>query len=110
MPFVRCRDIEVYFERHGAGSPVLWISGSNGDLRYNAMRGRGPLERAFDAIMYDQRGLGQTTIAPAPYSMQGYADDAAALLDTLGVTRCHIVGVSFGGMVAQEFVLGDARK
>ena len=105
MPFVRCHDIDIYYERHGSGRPVLWISGSNGDLRYVATRGKGPLERAFDTIMYDQRGLGQTSKPTGPYTMAGYADDAVALLDVLGVARCHVVGVSFGGMVAQELVL-----
>ena len=110
MSVVRCHDIDIYYERHGSGKPVLWISGSNGDLRYVATRGNGPLERAFDTIMYDQRGLGQTSKPIGPYSMADYADDAAALLDALGVARCHVVGVSFGGMVAQEFVLRHSAR
>lgn len=105
MPTLRCRDIDIYYERHGSGPTVLSISGSGGDLRQNPTRGEGPLERAFDTVMYDQRGLGQTTIPEGPYTMAAYADDAATLLDGLGVDRCHVVGTSFGGMVAQEFVL-----
>jgi 3-oxoadipate enol-lactonase len=110
MPFARVRDIDVYYEIHGepASSPtgrVLSISGTGGDLRHNPLRGKGPLEQRFEVLMYDQRGLGQTSKPDVPYTMADYADDAAALLDAVGWDRCHVVGMSFGGMVAQNLVV-----
>ena len=110
MPLLHCRDIDVYYERHGVGTTVLSISGSGGDLRQNPALGKGPLERNFDTVMYDQRGLGQTSIPEGPYKMADYADDAAALLDGLGIDRCHVVGTSFGGMVALELVLRHPER
>jgi 3-oxoadipate enol-lactonase len=109
MPFARVRDIDVYYEIHGAPatSPagrVLSISGTGGDLRHNPIRGKGALEQNFEVLMYDQRGLGQTSKPDEPYTMADYADDAAALLDAVGWDQCHVVGVSFGGMVAQNLV------
>ena len=105
MPFVEIRDLSVHFELHGAGERVLWINGTGGDLRRNPRRGSGPLERSFEVLMYDQRGLGQTSKPDVDYTMADYADDAVALMDALGWERAHVLGVSFGGMVAQHVAL-----
>ena len=105
MPFIGVRDLDVYYEIHGSGDPVLAINGTGGDLRDNPIRGKGLLESNFQVLMYDQRGLGQTSKPDVAYSMADYADDAAALMGALGWTSAHVVGTSFGGMVAQHFVL-----
>ena len=105
MPFARANGIDIYYERRGEGEPLLFISGSHGDLRARPNQFDTPLAKAFEMIAYDQRGLGQTGKPPGEYSMQQYADDAAALLDALSLDAVPVVGVSFGGMVAQELAL-----
>jgi len=105
MPKARVGDIEIWFERQGEGPPLLFISGTGGDLRVKPNIFDGPLTKRFDLLAYDQRGLGQTSKPDAPYSMALYADDAAGLLDHLGWDQVLVMGVSFGGMVAQELVL-----
>jgi 3-oxoadipate enol-lactonase len=60
MPFVRMRDIEIYYEIHGSGPRVVLISGTGGDLRSNPRRGHGVLESRCEVLMYHQRGLGQS--------------------------------------------------
>ena len=96
----------LHFERRGEGPPVLFISGTGGDLRQAPSVLDGPLPKAgFEVLAYDQRGLGRSEIRDEPVSMADYADDAAALLDSAGWDRAHVVGVSFGGMVAQELAL-----
>jgi 3-oxoadipate enol-lactonase len=105
MPLARVRDIEMYFERAGSGREVLFIGGTGGDLRQKPSVFDGPLARGFDLLSYDQRGLGRTSKPDRPYRMSEYADDAAGLLDDVGWDRVAVVGVSFGGMVAQELVL-----
>ena len=110
MPFLPVRDLNVYYELHGAGERVLYISGTGGDLRANPLRGTGVLEQRFEVAMYDQRGLGQTSKPDADYTMADYADDAAALLDALGWDRAHVVGVSFGGMVAQHLAVRHPQR
>lgn len=105
MPFIQVRDIEIYYEVHGAGRRVVVVSGTGSDLRQNPFRGEGLLEQNFEVLLYDQRGLGQTGKPDRPYSMADYADDCAGLMDSLGWDHAHVVGISFGGMVAQHVAL-----
>ncbi|MCS7002360.1 MAG: alpha/beta hydrolase, partial [Dehalococcoidia bacterium] len=112
MPFLRVRDLTMYYELHGAGPRLLFINGSGGDLR-NPRAGRGifaPLTETFTVLAYDQRGLGQTTKPDGPYTMADYAADADALLEAVGWDSCAVFGVSFGGMVAQELAIRFPRR
>ena len=110
MPRERVGDIDIYYERQGEGPPLLFISGTGSDLRNKPNVFDGPFAKAFDLLAYDQRGLGRTSKPDAPYSMAGYADDAAALMDHVGWDSALVLGVSFGGMVAQELVLRHPHK
>jgi 3-oxoadipate enol-lactonase len=105
MPFIAVGDISIFHERQGRGEPLLFISGTGSDLRIRPGGLDGPLPEHFDVLAYDQRGLGQTSKPDVPYSMAGYADDAAGLMAALGWDSAHVVGFSFGGMVAQELAL-----
>lgn len=106
MPITHIRDLQLNYELHGEGPRVLLVSGTGADLRNDPFRANHPLVRAgFEVAMYDQRGLGQTSKPDVPYTMADYADDAAALLDHLGWESAHVIGISFGGMVAQHFAL-----
>ncbi|HSV03868.1 MAG TPA: alpha/beta hydrolase [Phenylobacterium sp.] len=113
MPRIAANGIEIWFERAGAGPPLLFISGTGGDLRNKPNVFDGPLPKAFEVLAYDQRGLGRTEKPDIPYAMAVYADDAAALMATQGWDEALVIGVSFGGMVAQELALrhpGRVRK
>lgn len=110
MPFVQLGRLKAYYERAGNGARLLFVSGSGGDLRAKPGVFESPLARAFDLLAYDQRGLGQTDKPAGPYSMQDYADDAAKLLDALDWEDALVMGVSFGGMVAQEIALRHPRR
>jgi 3-oxoadipate enol-lactonase len=110
MPFAKIGDLDFYFERAGTGAPLLFISGSGADLRIKPNQMDGPLRKHFDLLSYDQRGLGQTSKPDMPYTMADYADDAARLMDFIGWKSAKVLGVSFGGMVAQEFVLRHPDK
>ncbi len=110
MPFAQANDLDIYFERAGSGPPLLFISGSGADLRIKPNQMNGPLPRHFDVLSYDQRGLGQTSKPDRPYTMADYADDAARLMDFIGWKSARVIGASFGGMVAQEFVLRHPAK
>src|SRR5262245_30153193 len=104
VPTVTANGIELYYERRGSGPRVLFFNGSGATLALT-----GPLVWSFaegcEVAAHDQRGLGCSAVPPGPYSMADYAADAAALLDHLGWATCRVIGVSFGGMVAQEFAV-----
>ena len=103
MATIEVNGITIYYEVHGrepgTGEWVLNIGGTGGDLR-RTFPGRSPLNEHFRVLHYDQRGLGRTSKPEQPYSMADYADDAAALIERVAGGRCHVVGTSFGGMVA----------
>lgn len=105
MPFVTVRDLNVYYEQGGAGPRLLYISGTGGDLRRKPSVFERPIADHFEILTFDQRGLGQTSKPETDYTMADYAADAVGLLDALGWDRCHVMGVSFGGMVAQEIAI-----
>ena len=105
MPFVSVRDIRLYYELRGNGPRLLFISGTGGDLRRSPNAFDSPLPQHFTVLGYDQRGLGQTDRPDIPYTMADYAQDAKALLDAVSWERCAVIGISFGGMVAQELAV-----
>jgi 3-oxoadipate enol-lactonase len=110
MATARANGIQLYFERAGSGRPLLFISGTGGDLRNKPNVFDGPLPKAFDVLAYDQRGLGQSEKPDVAYAMADYADDAAALMQSQGWDDAYVIGVSFGGMVAQELALRHPRR
>jgi len=105
MPFIDVRDIRMYYEIHGRGPHLLFFNGTGGDLRSKPGIFDSPLAEQFEILAHDQRGLGQTDRPDIPYIMADYAMDADALLEAVGWDGCHVLGISFGGMVAQEFAL-----
>lgn len=110
MPFVEARGIRIYHEIHGSGPRLLMITGTGRDLRHKPSPFDQPVAGHFQMLSYDQRGLGRTSKPDTPYAMADYGEDAGALLDALGWTSCAVMGISFGGMVAQEFALRHPGK
>ena len=105
MPFIRANDLNFYYEQNGSGRDVLVINGTGNDLRKKPSIMDSPLSGHFRVTAYDQRGLGQTDKPSDGYNMRAYADDAAALMDALGIRTAMLLGISFGGMVAQEMAI-----
>jgi pimeloyl-ACP methyl ester carboxylesterase len=96
--------VELYYEEHGRGDPLLLVMGLAADSR--AWLFQVPdFARHYRTIVFDNRGVGRSAKPPGPYTIHEMADDTAGLLDALGVERAHVVGVSMGGMIAQELAL-----
>jgi 3-oxoadipate enol-lactonase len=110
MAFVERGDIRLFYERRGQGPRLLVITGTNGDLRRKPSVMESPLTRRFALLAYDQRGLGQSSKPDRPYRMTDYADDAAQVMEAVGWKSARVLGISFGGMVAQEFALRHPQK
>ena len=104
MPTATVNGIELYFERWGKGPPLLFLNGSGTSLDTTRPM-IDPFAERFEVVAHDQRGLGRSAVPPGPYSMADYAADAAALLDHIGWETARVVGISFGGMVAQELAV-----
>src|SRR5260221_8462274 len=104
MPTCTTNGIDINYVRRGSGPRLLAFGGTGMNVESFA-----PLvdyaARSFDVVAHDQRGLGRTTIPAGPATMQEYAQDAIGLLDALGWDSCRAIGISFGGMVAQEFAV-----
>lgn len=107
MPTLTANGISLYYELHGpADAPALVL---NNGILMNAAASwvfqTPALARHYRVVQYDCRGQGQSEHPAGPYTMALHADDLAALLDALGIGRAHIAGISYGGEVAQAFVL-----
>jgi pimeloyl-ACP methyl ester carboxylesterase len=96
--------IDIYYERSGTGPPLLFLNGSGATLATTGMLVT-PFVDRLDVVAFDARGLGRTSIPPGPYTMADYADDALALMDDVGWSSARVVGISFGGMVAQQLAV-----
>ena len=91
----------IYYEVRGSGQPLLFLNGSGSTIEAVSLL-VDYFARSFTVAIHDQRGLGRTSIPEGPYSMTQYAADAIALADHLGWKSFNVLGISFGGMVAQE--------
>lgn len=105
MPYLRANGLNIMFERAGQGEPLLFLGGTGWDLRQRPNPMTSDLIRHFNLICFDQRGMGQTDKPVGPYTMEDYACDALAVMDALELEKAHVVGYSFGGMVAQEMAI-----
>jgi len=94
-------ECDFYYEVRGLGEPLLFVNGSGSTIEAVSLL-VDFFARSFTVAIHDQRGLGRTSIPEGPYSMGQYAADAIALADHLGWKSFNVLGVSFGGMVAQE--------
>ena len=109
MPVSEVNGVELHWERSGSGSRLLFCNGSGSTLA-DARPMLDPLARHFDLLAWDYRGFDRRGPVTGSYTMADVADDAAALLELAGWDACRVVGVSFGGMVAQEFAVTHPER
>jgi 3-oxoadipate enol-lactonase len=99
---------ELEYEVRGTGDPVLLIHGTGVAATFAPTMTQ-PSLSAYRLIRFHRRGFAGSSRAPVPFTIKDQAADAAALLKGLGVTRAHIVGHSFGGMVALQLALDQPQ-
>jgi 3-oxoadipate enol-lactonase len=94
----------LYWEESGSGTPLLLIQGLgwSAEMWYSLVP---LLEPSHHVIRYDGRGIGRSDVPAGPYSIERMADDAVAVLQAAGLQKAHVLGVSLGGIVAQEVAL-----
>ena len=104
MPTTKANGINIYYEIHGEGPPLLLIMGlgANATAWWKQIPA---FSRHYRVIAFDNRGAGRSDKPMEPYSITQMAGDAAALMDTLGIPSSRVFGMSLGGMIAQEYAL-----
>lgn len=102
-------DVTLVWEETGSGPPVLLVQGL-GYPRWGWESLVPLLADRFRVISFDNRGIGESSVPPGPYSAAQMADDALAVLDAAGVDRAHVIGASLGGMIAQELTLTHPER
>jgi 3-oxoadipate enol-lactonase len=110
MPVVSIGEAELAYERSGSGPPLLLIMGMSGTSLHWGEPFLEPLRRDFDVIAYDHRGVGESSHLEGPITIVQMAEDAAGLLDVLELDSAHVVGISMGGMIAQELALAQTER
>ena len=109
MTHLTVNGLELFHQRRGAGEPLLLIQGMSGTHLSWGDPFAGALD-GFDVVSYDHRGIGRSARIDTPFSIVDLAEDAAALLDALGWESAHVLGISMGGMVAQELALRHPER
>ena len=104
MPYTDAPGFRMYYEEHGSGFPLLLINGLGSD-HLEWLHQIPAFRESFRVLVFDNRGTGGADVPPGPYTTAQMADDAAALLGALRIPQAHVLGVSLGGMIAQEVAL-----
>lgn len=106
MPFAAVKDIEIHYRLAGHGEQtIVLVNGLADDLDTWVFQEDSLTAAGYRLLLFDNRGIGKTSRPAGPYSSRMMADDAKALVDELGITGFHLVGVSMGGMIGQEYAL-----
>jgi len=109
MNTVRVNGIDIYYEIHGQGEPLVLLEGLASD--HSAwVPHLDELTKHFRCLIFDIRGMGQTDKPKSEYTTRIYADDTAMLMEAAGFTNAHLVGLSMGACIAQELCLAYPDK
>jgi 3-oxoadipate enol-lactonase len=110
MPLTSVGEIELSYECAGSGPPLLMIMGMSGTFDHWDAAFLAELRQDFETIVYDHRGVGASSRLEGPITTAQLAEDAAGLLAALELDSAHVLGISMGGMVAQELALNHPER
>jgi 3-oxoadipate enol-lactonase len=110
MTLLNVGTIELDYERSGSGEPLLLIMGMSGTALHWGEPFLDELRRDFDVIAFDHRGVGASSHLEGSLSIAQMAQDALGLLDALELESAHVLGISMGGMIAQELALAAPER
>ena len=109
MPLARLNGISISYQVEGQGEPLVMIMGFTAS-RIGWMPQRRFFKRYYRVITFDNRGAGKSDKPPVSYSTRMMADDTVKLMDVLGIEKAHIMGLSMGGMIAQELAINYPQR
>jgi 3-oxoadipate enol-lactonase len=105
MPSANLNGVEIYHEIQGRGEPVLLVPPDWWPCATWNVVVVPALARRYRTIIYDGRGTGKSGKPKNGYTVAQFANDAIALLEHLGVSRCHAVGFAIGGQIVQALAI-----
>jgi len=109
MPYASANGVNIYYEVHGGGYPVVMIGGLGSQIESWATQV--PIySKHFRIVVFDNRGAGRSEKPEPGYTTEDMADDTAALMDALGIGSAHVVGKSMGGMIGQWLAIKYPEK
>jgi 3-oxoadipate enol-lactonase len=109
MPTIEANGQTLYYEVQGEGEPLLLVMGLAADTMAWALQVPA-LAPHYKTVIFDNRDVGQSSMAEGPYEIADLAQDTLALADGLGLDSFHLVGVSMGGAIAQEIALAAPAR
>lgn len=111
MPYETIGDIDLYYEIHGPPeAPPLVLIGGWASYRWIWFRQIPILKLKYRCIVFDNRGAGKSSKPDYPYSIQMFADDTVGLMEALDIENAHVLGISMGGLIAQQIALSYPEK
>lgn len=110
MPKITVNDLDINYKISGKGEPLLLIIGLSFSLLDWGTELPDLLAKHYQVILFDNRDAGETSHATAAYTLADMATDAVGLLDALHIPKAHVLGISMGGMIAQQLALQYPHK
>jgi len=114
MPIAHVNGVDLNYKLEGEGDEtIVLVNGLADDLETWVLQMEELLGAGYRVLRFDNRGVGRSSAPAGPYTTKLFAEDAKALVDELGLRDFHLVGVSMGGMIAQEYAIahgGDLRS
>jgi 3-oxoadipate enol-lactonase len=109
MPVAYVNGINIYYQVHGEGEPLLLIQGFGSGHEGWFFQTRA-FKKHYQTIIFDNRGIGRTDRSSVPFTIETMAEDTVGLMDHLGISCAHILGMSLGGIVAQEIAISYPER
>jgi 3-oxoadipate enol-lactonase len=110
VPKTRVGDIDIYYRIEGSGPPLIMIIGFSANSDWWPPGLVDALAARYQVILFDNRGAGRTEAGDRPFTIPLMAADTLGLLESLGIGKTHIFGISMGGMIAQEIALSHPDR
>jgi pimeloyl-ACP methyl ester carboxylesterase len=107
---VHVGDIDVAYKMFGKGDPILLFNGASDSMDAWDPSFLTAISSNHTVIVFDQRGIGNTTVGSKPYTYQQLANDSAGLLDALKIPKADVMGYSLGSFIAQQFTVSYPDK
>ena len=109
MPKIKVDDLNLYYEIHGEGFPLVMIMGISGDAYWWDSAVINELSKEFKTIIFDHIGIGRSD-GPARTQIKKMADDTVGLMNALDIEKAHVFGISMGGMIAQLMAINYPQR